>query len=114
MNNTSDLLEIEILLIGDWIQKDSGDQYTFTADRMELNDERLFKELYISHPPGKERRAYRYALTIDGDYCGIMVDEQEFTIISISKNADGSAAMEWADKVGTRITFDRPATLARS
>jgi hypothetical protein len=110
MNNTTDLIEIEVLLIGDWIQKGSGNLYSFTPDRMALSDERLFKELYISHPPDKERRAYRYALTIEGDYCGILVDDQEFVITSITKNADGSASMEWADKAGeVFLTFDHAA-----
>ena len=109
MNNTTDLLEVEVLLIGDWTQTGSGDLYSFTPDRMELSDERLFKELYISHPPDKERRAYRYALTIEGDYCGILVDDREFVIISITKNADGSASMQWADKAGLSLEFERAA-----
>ncbi len=109
MNNTTDLLELEVLLPGDWVRKGSGDIYSFTADGMQLSDERLFKELYISHPPRTERKAYRYALSIVDDYCGIIVDQEEFIIMSIDKKADGSASMQWADKAGLTIEFQRAA-----
>ena len=109
MNNTTDLLELEVLLPGDWVRTGSGDVYSFTADGMQLTDERLFKELYISHPPATERKAFRYALTIEGDYCGIIVDQEEFIITSIDKQADGSASMQWADRAGLTIEFQRSA-----
>ena len=107
MINTTDLSEFEILLPGDWVRKDSGDIYSFTNDNMQLVDERLFKELYISHPPDPQRKAVHYALTIKDDYCGIIAGDEEFIITEIGKRPDGSAFMEWADQAGLTIDFER-------
>ena len=108
MINTTDLDECEVTIPGQWVRKDSGDIYTFSTDKMELREERLFKELYIG-----PSRKLSYALSIEGDFCGIVLSEEgaedEFIILSITKNEDGSASMEWEDKIGARILFTRPA-----
>jgi hypothetical protein len=118
MINTTDLDECEVSIPGQWVRKDSGDVYNFSTDKMELREERLFKELYIRHaspPPGRtagQMRQLSYALSIEGGYCGIVLSEEgaedEFIIRSITKNEDGSASMEWEDKIGARIRFTRP------
>jgi hypothetical protein len=108
MINTTDLSEFEVLLPGSWIRTDTGEIYSFTTDRMELRDERLFKELYITDPKdGQKRRSLPYALTIEDDYCGILAGDQEFVINSITKHPDGSMDMEWKDRVNTLISFHR-------
>jgi hypothetical protein len=124
MINTTVLDECEVTIPGQWARKDSGDVYNFSTDKMELRDERLFKELYIrpaspptghttTHPTGQMRQL-SYALSIEGDYCGIVLSEDgaedEFIIRSITKNEDGSASMEWEDRVGARIRFTRPSS----
>jgi hypothetical protein len=73
---------------------------------MELSDERLFRELYVRHGDGKPEAA-RYALTIEADYCGILLNEDEFIVLRLAKYGDGSAFMEWEDKAGGRIIFER-------
>jgi hypothetical protein len=107
MINTTDLDECEVSIPGQWVRKDSGDIYMFSTDKMQLRDERLFKELYIG-----TSRKLSYALGIEGDFCAIVLsedgDEEEFIIRSITKNEDGSAAMEWEDRIGARIRFTRP------
>ena len=109
MINTTDLQELEISLPGDWLRKDNGDTYSFTNDKMELSDERLFKDLHIRRKDG-ELMTLRYALTIEQDYCGIMLNEDEFIVQSLSKNSDGSASMEWEDSAGGLINFERLAS----
>jgi hypothetical protein len=107
MINSTDLQEVEISLPGKWTRKDSGDVYTFTNDKMELVDERLFKQLDVVHD-GKTT-AYRYALAIEDDYCSVVVDDQEFVILSLTKHEDGSASMQWSSQAGLVIEFDRVA-----
>jgi hypothetical protein len=109
MINTTDLSEIEVLLPGTWTRGDSDEVYTFTNDQMELRDERLYKELYITGPREKERRSVSYALTIEDDYCGILAGGKEFIITSITRHTDGSMDMEWKDRVNTLISFHRNA-----
>jgi hypothetical protein len=108
MINTIDLQECEILLPGDWTRLDSGDTWTFTTDKMQLRDERLFKELYI-HKSGQQPQPLSYALTIHDEFCGILVDDTEFIILSIDSETDGAAKMEWQDSIGARIKFERAA-----
>jgi hypothetical protein len=96
---------------GQWVRTDSGETYTFSTNKMELRDERLFKELYIrpASPPNGQTRQMSYALSIEGPYCAIVLSgegrQDEFIIRSLTKNEDGSASMEWEDKVGARIGF---------
>lgn len=110
MINTTDLSEFEVLLPGDWVRKDSGAVYSFTTDKMELRDERLFRQLYIaSGEAGKPRTSVPYALTIDKSYCGIIAGQETFVITRISRNPDGSMDMEWRDKANALIEFHRVA-----
>jgi len=106
MINITDLSECEVSLPGDWKRTDNGDIYSFTVDKMEIRDERLFKQLTIRHssPPGEE--SLKYALTIKDDYCGVLVGEDEFVIKEIIKKENGSASMEWEDKMGGIIGFE--------
>lgn len=106
MINTTDLQEVEVSLPGDWLRKDNGDTYTFTADRMEIDDDRLFREVHVRHPDGRPEDG-RYALTVEDDYCGIVVNDDEFRIRRLAKFRDGSAFMEWEDRIGARILFER-------
>src|SRR5882762_6568917 len=100
MINTIDLSECEVLLPGDWIQVGSGDIYSFTANKMEFRDQRLFKEAYIRESDTQKEIPLRYALTIKDDYCGILLGEEEFIIVNITGHTDGSATMEWRDAAG--------------
>lgn len=109
MINTTDLSEFEVLLPGSWVRRDSGETYSFTADQMKLQDERLFKQLYITDPKNGQRRSVPYALTIEDEYCGILAGDQKFLIISITKHPDGSIDMEWRNRVNTLISFHRGA-----
>jgi hypothetical protein len=109
MINTTDLSEFEVLLPGNWVRKDSGDLYSFSTDKMELRDERLFKQLYITSSRDKQRRSLPYALTIENEYCGILAGDEEFIVDSLTKHPDGSMDMEWKDKVNTLIFFHRDA-----
>jgi hypothetical protein len=109
MINTTDLSEFEVLLPGSWVRSDSGEIYSFSADQMELQDERLFKQLYITDPRDQGRRSIPYALTIEDDYCGILAGDQEFIITSITKHPGGSMDMQWKDRVNTLISFHRDA-----
>ena len=109
MINTTDLSEFEVLLPGSWVRSGSGETYSFTADQMQLRDERLFKQLDITDPGGGSRRSLPYALTIENDFCGILAGDQEFIITSITKHPDGSMDMEWKDRVNTLISFHRSA-----
>jgi hypothetical protein len=106
MINTTDFQELEVSLPGDWLRKDNGDTYSFSTDKMELSDERLFRELYVRHADGKPEAA-RYALTIEDEYCGILLNEDEFIVRQLVKHSDGSAFMEWEDPAGGRIFFER-------
>lgn len=106
MINTTDFNELEVSLPGDWLRKDNGDTYSFTVDRMKIDDERLYRELHIRHRDGRPEEA-RYALTVDGDYCGIMLNDEEFAILRLAKFGDGSAIMEWEDRAGGRIILER-------
>ena len=110
MINITDLQEVEISLPGQWTRKDSGDVYTFTNDKMELRDERLFKQLDVLHDG--QTKSYRYALAIEDDYCSIVVDDQQFVILSLTKHEDESAFMQWSSQVGVVIEFDRAADRA--
>jgi hypothetical protein len=103
MINSTDLQEVEISLPGQWTRKDSGDVYTFTNDNMQLIDERLFKQLNVVHDG--QTKSYQYALAIEDDYCSIVVDDQQFVVLSLTKNEDGSATMEWSSQVGLVIEF---------
>ena len=119
MINTTDLSEFEVLLPGSWVRTDSGETYAFTNDHMELHDERLFKQLYITGPKDQRVSDQRvndpqpqgipYALTIEDDYCGILAGDQKFIITSITRHPDGSLDMEWKDRVNTLIAFHRDA-----
>lgn len=106
MINTTDLQELEVSLPGDWLRKDNGDTYSFTVDRMKIVDDRLFRELYVQHPDGKPEEA-RYALAIKDDYCGLYINEDEFIVRRLAKFSDGSAIMEWEDRAGGKILFER-------
>jgi hypothetical protein len=105
MINSTDLQEVEISLPGQWTRKDSGDLYTFTNDNMKLIDGRLFKQLNVVHDG--QTKSYQYALAIEDDYCSIVVDEEQFVVLSLTKKEDGSAAMEWSTQEGLVIVFDR-------
>ncbi len=109
MINTTDLQECEILLPGNWERLDNRDVYSFTNDQMKVDDDRLFKELYIDHPEGKGRDAWRYALMIKDDYCGVVINEDEFIIRSITRHPDKSLTMEWKDEAGAIIRFRKAA-----
>jgi hypothetical protein len=106
MINTTDFQEVEVSLPGDWLRKDNGDTYSFTADRMEIDDDRLFRELHVRHRDGRPEDG-RYALTVEDDYFGIMLNEEEFKIKRLAKFRDGSAFMEWEDRAGGTILFER-------
>ena len=106
MINTTDFQEFEISLPGDWLRKDNGDMYSFTVDKMEVRDERLFRQLYIRRP-GAQPQSLQYALTIEDDYFGIMLNEEEFVVRQLVKHSDGSAMMEWEDKAGLSIVFEK-------
>lgn len=105
MINSTDLQEVEISLPGQWSRKDSGDLYTFTNDNMKLIDERLFKQLNVVHDGVS--KSYQYALAIEDDYCSIVVDDEQFVVLSLTKNEDGSASMQWSSQEGLVIEFDR-------
>src|SRR5258708_8791720 len=107
MKNNIDLQEWEVLPPGDWIEKGSGSVYSFTPDKMQLRDERLFRELYIREKGKSRPRPVPYALTIKDDYCGILVGKEEFLILRISSATDGSATMEWQDPLGRILEFER-------
>jgi hypothetical protein len=107
MINTIDLRECEVLLPGQWIRVGSGEVYSFTSENMQLRDERLFKQLYIYKQGSADRRPLPYALTIKDDYCGILVGDREYIILRIASQTDGSAIMEWRDKLGRVIKFER-------
>ena len=91
---------------GDWLRKDNGDTYSFTADRMKIDDDRLFRELHVRHRDGRPEDA-RYALTVEEDYCGILLNDDEFIVRRLAKFSDGSAFMEWEDRAGGRILLER-------
>lgn len=106
MINTTDLSECEVSLPGDWTRTDNGDIYSFTVENMQINDERLFRQLKIHHasPPGEE--TLKYALTIKDDYCGVLIGEEEYLIRELTKKEDGAATMEWEDETGRNIRFE--------
>lgn len=106
MINTTDLQELEISLPGDWLRKDNGDTYSFTVDRMQFNDDRLYRGLHVLHPSGPPEEA-RYALTVEEDYCGILLNDKEYIVKRLAKFRDGSAFMEWGDRSGGSIFFER-------
>ena len=107
MINTTDLAEFEVMLPGSWVRTGSGEIYSFSNDQMSLTDERLFKELYIAGPDGTHPQKLAYAVTIEDDYFGILVGDQEFIVTSITRHPDGSMDMEWKDRVNTLISFHR-------
>jgi hypothetical protein len=49
----------------------------------------------------------RYAWTIEDEYCGILLNQEEFIIRRLAKFSDGSAFMEWEDRAGGRIQLER-------
>jgi len=106
MVNTTDFQELEISLPGDWLRKDNGDTYSFTVDRMQIDDDRLFKGLHVKHRDGRPEDG-RYALTVEEEYCGILLNDDEFKIRRLAKFSDGSAFMEWEDRAGGLILFER-------
>jgi hypothetical protein len=106
MINTTDFQELEVSLPGDWLRKDNGDTYSFTADRMQIDDDRLFRELHVRHRDGGPEDG-RYALTVEEECCGILLNNDEFKIRRLAKFSDGSAFMEWEDRAGDRILFER-------
>ena len=106
MINRTDFRELEVSLPGDWLRKDNGDTYSFTAERMEIRDDRLFREVHVRHRDGRPEEG-RYALTLEEDYCGILLDGDEFKIRRLAKFSDGSAFMEWEDRAGRRILLER-------
>jgi len=106
MINTTDFQELEISLPGDWLRKDNGDTYSFTADRMQIDNDRLFGELHVKHRDGRPEDG-RYALTVEEEYCGILLNDDEFKIRRLAKFSDGSAFMEWEDRAGGLILFER-------
>ena len=106
MINTTDLQELEVSLPGDWLRKDNGDTYSFTTDNMKLRDERLFRDLHVRRKGG-QTMSLRYALTIEEDYCGVMLNDDEFIVRRLVKHEDGSAMMEWQDSAGGLIVFDK-------
>jgi hypothetical protein len=108
MINTTDFQELETTLPGDWLRKDNGDVYSFTTDKMELRDERLFRELKIRHKDGSLLSA-QYALTIEDDYCGILLDTDEFIVLRLDKHLDGSIQMEWQDRENGITEFEKRA-----
>jgi hypothetical protein len=107
MINQTDLSEFEVSLPGDWLRRDNGDTYSFTVNKMQFRDGRLFRELDIRHASGDAPDARQYALAIEGDYCSLVIDDQEYIIRQIIKKEDGSASMQWEDAAGARIEFTR-------
>ena len=106
MINTTDLQELEVSLPGDWLRKDNGDTYSFTPDQMKIEDDRLFRELHVRHHDGRLEEV-RYALTVEDEYCGILLNQEEFKVRRLAKFSDGSAFMEWEDRAGARILLER-------
>lgn len=108
MINTTDLSEFEVLLPGDWVRGDSGAIYSFSTDKMELRDERLYRQLYIAQSgAGGGRVSMPYALTIENSFCGIIAGDEKFIITRIAKHPDGSMDMVWRDKSNALIDFHR-------
>jgi hypothetical protein len=106
MINTTDFQELETTLPGDWLRKDNGDVYSFTTDKMVLREERLFRELKIRHKDGSSLSA-QYALTIEDDYCGILLDTDEFIVLRLDKHPDGTIQMEWQDRENGLVGFEK-------
>jgi hypothetical protein len=109
MFNQTDFNEFEVSLPGDWLRKDNGDTWSFTTDKMEIRDERLFRQLDIRHVAGGQPESFQYALTIENDYFGLLIGDQEYIVRQITKREDGSAYMEWEDSKGKRIEFSHSA-----
>jgi hypothetical protein len=107
MINQTDLLEFETILPGDWQRQDNFDIYSFTSEKMEMKDERLFKELRVRHEKAGPPELFRYALSIEGDYCGVVIDGKEYIIYSVDRTEDGRRRMIWQDKEGRPIEFVR-------
>jgi hypothetical protein len=107
MINQTDFSEFEVSLPGDWLRKDNGDTYSFTVNKMQIRDERLFRELLIRHSSGGQPESRQYALAIEDDYCSLVIDDQEYIVRRIVKKEDGSAFMEWEDSRGRRIELNR-------
>jgi len=106
MINTTDLQEVEVLLPGDWRREDNGDIYSFTANKMELKDDRLYKQLIVRH--GESKETYEWALAIKDDYCAINLGQEEFLVQEIGHEKDGSAHMVWSSEDGQAlIRFNR-------
>lgn len=103
MINQTDFSEFEVSLPGDWQRKDNGDIYSFTVDQMEIKDERLFRQLKIRPASGGQSQSVQYALTIQDDYCGLLIGDKEFIVRQIVKKEDGAAYMEWEDSNGKSI-----------
>jgi hypothetical protein len=106
MINTTDLSECEVSLPGDWNRLDNGDVYSFTVDKMEVRNDRMFRELRILHSSPSGEEFVQYALMIKDDYCGVLIGEKEFIITELIKKEDGSSYMEWEDEKGNTIAFE--------
>jgi hypothetical protein len=109
MFNQTDFNEFEISLPGDWLRKDNGDTWSFTTEKMEIRDERLFRQLDIRHSSGNQPESLQYALTIEDDYFGLLIGDQEYIVRQITKKEDDSAYMEWEDSKGKKIEFSHSA-----
>lgn len=106
MINTTDFRELEVSLPGDWRRRDTGDTYSFTAERMEIREDRLYRGVRVRHRDGRPEDG-RYALTLEENYCGILLNGKKFKIRRLAKFADGSAFMEWEDWMGRKIVLER-------
>jgi len=96
MINTLDLQECEVLLPGDWTREGSGEVYSFRPGHiLQLQDRQL-----------------PYVLDINGDYCSIRVGNEEFDILRIINETDGTATMEWQNAAGLTLSFQRTANRA--
>lgn len=109
MINLTDLSECETSLPGDWVRQDNHDTWSFTPGDMEMKEQRLYRRLDIRHPAGGPVESHRYAFAIKDEYCAVLVDTDEFIIRELVKKGDSPAFMEWEDKAGIRIRFERPA-----
>lgn len=109
MVNITDLQEVEVMLPGDWQREDNGDVYSFTADKMEMRDERLFKQMTIRYavpatdpPVAPSIQTLQWALAIKDDYCAIIAGDDEFVIREIGEK-EGKMRMVWEEASGPAI-----------
>lgn len=104
MINLTDLQECEVLLVGSWMEVDTGDLYTFTTEKMQLKDDVLYKQLLVT---GKNHQHYEntYALAIVDNYCAVLMNGETFVITEISRTK-GSGGMKWENSEGLSISFE--------